>query len=63
MLLGLFKVMVRVETPPALMVAGLKALLSVGASARGDVDGQGRDGRGGVAAVVGLQRAGGSLLM
>lgn len=27
---GLLKVMVRVETPPALMVAGLKDLLSVG---------------------------------
>jgi len=29
-LLGLFKVMVRVELPPARMVAGLKDLLSVG---------------------------------
>ena len=30
-LLGLLKVMVRVETPPASMVAGLKVLPSVGA--------------------------------
>ena len=30
-LLGLVKVMVRVETPPALMVAGLKDLVSTGA--------------------------------
>ena len=30
-LLGLFNVMVRVETPPAVIVAGLKALLNVGA--------------------------------
>ena len=32
---GLLKVMVRVETPPALMVAGLKALPSVGATPAG----------------------------
>jgi hypothetical protein len=36
-LLALLKVMVSVETPPALMVAGLKALPRVGATAPGGV--------------------------
>ena len=39
------------------MLAGLKALPSVGATLGRTVDGQGRDGRGSIAAVAGLQGA------